>query len=271
MGKDTAIQWCDSSLNLEMGCDGCELWNVKAGVKRCYAGLLTRWPPGKPGWPEAFDRPQVFPERLPKALRWPDLRGVSRPNKPWIPALLPRVVFLNDMGDTFTDSLPLDWLAPYLEPLAASRHVFILLTKRPRRMAEFFSRHRVPANFWLCTSLTNRASLKRIEPLLQIDAPVRGLSVEPLWEELHLDEVKGLERLHWVKVGGESGADAKPCEVAWIRRVARDCASAGLAVFIKQLGANAVHNGVPLGLKDGHGADWTEWPEDLRVRQMPLL
>jgi hypothetical protein len=27
MGRDTAIQWADSSLNLEMGCSGCELWN----------------------------------------------------------------------------------------------------------------------------------------------------------------------------------------------------------------------------------------------------
>jgi protein gp37 len=270
MGLHTDIQWCDSSLNLEMGCDGCELWNPKAGVRRCYAGIMTEKWAGTRGWPKAFDRPKLFVERLPEALRWRDLRGVPRPKKPWIPTPLPRLIFVNDMGDSFSESLPLDWLAPHLEALAASRHIYILLTKRPRRMADFFSRHRVPTNVWLCTSITNNASLKRVEPLLDIDAPVRGLSVEPLWEELHLDEVKGLERLHWVKIGGESGADAKPCELAWIRRVAHDCASAGLAVFVKQLGANAVNNGVPLGLKHGHGADWTEWPEDLRVRQMPL-
>jgi len=41
MGIDTDIEWCDSSLQLEMGCDGCELWNPKVGEKTCYAGQLT--------------------------------------------------------------------------------------------------------------------------------------------------------------------------------------------------------------------------------------
>ena len=27
MSKTTKIQWCDSTVNPTMGCDGCELWN----------------------------------------------------------------------------------------------------------------------------------------------------------------------------------------------------------------------------------------------------
>ena len=42
MGERTQIEWADSTLNLEMGCDGCELWNLEASVKRCYAGTLTQ-------------------------------------------------------------------------------------------------------------------------------------------------------------------------------------------------------------------------------------
>jgi protein gp37 len=41
MAIHTDIEWCDSSLNLAMGCDGCELWNPARGVKHCYAGVLT--------------------------------------------------------------------------------------------------------------------------------------------------------------------------------------------------------------------------------------
>src|SRR4051794_31894480 len=38
MSVATKIQWCDSTCNPTMGCDGCELWNPK--VKKCYAGNL---------------------------------------------------------------------------------------------------------------------------------------------------------------------------------------------------------------------------------------
>ena len=268
--KNTEIQWCDDTLNLQMGCNGCELWNPKKGIRKCYAGILTEKWAGRNGRPTAFDQPQLFPHRLQEALHWKDLRGVPRPDKPWIPPELPRLIFLNDMGDTFTEDLPVDWLAPHLEAMAASPHVYILLTKRAHRMADFFSRRRVPSNFWLCTSVTNNASLKRIDHLLKIDAPVLGLSVEPLWEELHLNKIKGLGRLRWAKIGGESGTAASPCELDWLRRAADNCANAGLAVFIKQLGTKAMKNGVPLQLKDFHGGDWDEWPEDLRIRQMPI-
>src|SRR5262245_59453657 len=105
MAKAAAIEWCDSSVNLEMGCDGCELWNPKE--RACYAGHLTEKWAGKPGFPEAFDKPRLFPERLAPALRWRDLTGTNRPDKPWLDNL-PRIIFLDDMGDTFTESLPLD-------------------------------------------------------------------------------------------------------------------------------------------------------------------
>src|SRR5262245_48336540 len=205
MGLTTDIQWADSTLNLQMGCDGWELWNPRAGVRICYAGQLTQRHAGKKGWPDAFERPRLFPQRLDEAERWRDLTGTDRPDKPWLRGL-PRCVFLDDMGDTFTESLPVDWLAPHLGRLAAWPHVNILLTKRPGRMARFFRDHPPPTNFWLCTSVTNRTSLARVPHLLAIEgAAVLGLSVEPLWEGLDFSRVTGVERLAWVKVGGQSG------------------------------------------------------------------
>jgi len=41
MGIHAKIEWCDSTLNLQMGCDGCELWpgdEAPPERKRCYAG-----------------------------------------------------------------------------------------------------------------------------------------------------------------------------------------------------------------------------------------
>jgi hypothetical protein len=42
--------------------------------------------------------------------------------------------------------------------------------------------------------------------------------------------------------------------------------------FVKQLGSNATHEGlydVSLNLKDRKGADMSEWPDDLQVRELP--
>ena len=109
-------------------------------------------------------------------------------------------------------------------------------------------------------------------------------------------------RLDQVIVGGESGPKARPCDVAWIRSIVEQCKAAGTAVFVKQLGAhvrdrndagfsgdpgddwdiNAVfdvepdpsdtgYQGAParIRLRDPKGGDMVEWPEDLRVREMP--
>ena len=50
MGDKSTIQWCDSTLNLQMGCDGCELWNHSRRI--CYAGRMIDGDPshGKRGF-----------------------------------------------------------------------------------------------------------------------------------------------------------------------------------------------------------------------------
>lgn len=95
--------------------------------------------------------------------------------------------------------------------------------------------------------------------------------------------------LHWVIVGGESGPGARPCDLAWIRRVVDDCKSADVPVFVKQLGAAPVTNLAPTAetrdgpngkrqmrmtadfvtVGDRKGGNPDEWPADLRVRQFP--
>jgi protein gp37 len=274
MSRETPIQWADSSLNLEMGCDGCELWNPAAGVVHCYAGAATGRRAGLSGWPKSFDQPERFPHRLTAALRWPDLTGIRRPGKPWLDGL-PRLIFLNDMGDTFTESLPVDWLSPSLPEMAGSPHVWQLLTKRVRRMAEFWTRFApVPANFWLMTSVTTATTLGRARDLMSIPTDgVRGLSVEPLLEPITLADVLRGGAIHWVMLGGESDqgkvAPARPCLLDWLRRLVGECRRFGVPVFLKQLGSHVLDRGTRVSLRDRHGGDWTEWPAELRVREMP--
>jgi protein gp37 len=230
----TDIQWCDSSLNLEMGCDGCELWNRRKNIFHCYAGWLTERRKGRAGWPEEFEKPRIFLDRLPPALRWPDLTGEDRPDKPWLNGL-PRLVFLNDMGDTFTESLPEDWLAPVLDQMAASPHQWLVLTKRPRRMAEFFGTHGVPGNFWLGTSVTGPENVKRVEELVGIQgARVLFVSAEPLLREVSLRPWLG--QLQWVIGGGESQTGSRPTHPDWFRKLRDECAERRVPFFLKQWG-----------------------------------
>ena len=77
-------------------------------------------------------------------------------------------------------------------------------------------------------------------------------------------------RLNWVIVGGESGPGARPFDIAWARRTVADCRAAGVPVFVKQLGALPIGDiAVECRLTDRKGGDWNEWPEDLRVREVP--
>ena len=111
--------------------------------------------------------------------------------------------------------------------------------------------------------------------------------------------------IDWVVFGGESRGirEPRPCDIAWIRDGLRQCREAGVPAYVKQLGA-VVHDRNDVGfdaewndgrgwpeassqrvepltsqewqgdpvrvyLKDPKGSDPAEWPEDLRVRELP--
>lgn len=298
MTQNTKIEWADSTCNPEMGCDGCELWNPAAGVKICYAGVLTErytsGPTPNKGFPEAFDKPKIFPGRIEAACRWKDLTGTKRADKSWLDGY-PRLIFLDDMGDTFTESLPLDWLLPYIPAMEASPHIWQFLTKRPYRMLKFFEQlGRVPANFWLgCSLIERKAFRSRMDAMrrLQKAFPFARLfgSWEPMIEPLPWTD-DDICTFSWLILGGESGTNVRPCDIEWIRDAIGFCRRADTKAFVKQLGSHVVTSGCsspgqhwPAGVKrtdkyngnfrahlvDKKGGSPAEWPEDLRVREMP--
>lgn len=263
MGKDTGIQWCDSTLNIQSGCEGCELVNGQEVVK-CYAKTLTDRYAGLKGWPEAFEKPKIFMERTQNMSNWPDLTGTDRPGKPWLNNL-PRIVFLNDMGDTFSRGMPDDWFAQVLPKIKNSSHQYLVLTKWPHRFRDFTSTYVLPENVWAGTSITDNKSLARIKHLKDVHAKIHWLSVEPLWERLKLsyEILKGID---WVIVGGESGKIPTPCDIDWIYEIMSRCEDLEIPCFVKQYGT---HLAKKFGFKDNHGGDWLEWNHNMRIRKMP--
>ena len=163
---------------------------------------------------------------------------------------------------------------------------------------------RIPLpNVWLGVSVENqKAADDRIPDLISTPAAIRFLSCEPLLEAVNLSTWLPIEwselaeewieawpeknayngMIHQIIIGGESGANARPCHLDWVRSLVSQCRVAGVPVFVKQLGQNPIdsvpyiegvarnHFHFQLKLKDRKGGDMSEWPEDLRIRRFPV-
>ncbi len=96
------------------------------------------------------------------------------------------------------------------------------------------------------------------------------------WDTVRYDSCSHPEKINWVIVGGESGPNARPCNIDWIRDIVRQCRAASVPPFVKQLGSMPIapypgwSDGKILKLRDRKGGDPAEWPEDLRnAREFP--
>lgn len=179
MGKKTKIEWCDSTVNPSMGCDGCELW--KKHRRTCYAGKLHKRRKDHPGFAPSFEEVTEFPGRMAQAAKWSDLAGQPRAKKPWLDGLA-RCIFVSDMSDLLSEAISFEYI---LEEVIwnvlseeGSRHRWLWLTKRPGRMKEFshWLRHEArvqwPTHLWVGTSITTQQTLTSGADLL--DLPHRG-------------------------------------------------------------------------------------------------
>ena len=163
-------------------------------------------------------------------------------------------------------------------------------------------------NVWLGVSVEDQQRAnERIPLLLETPAAVRFLSCEPLLGPMQLTGIcsnptcfNALQygpswspgtTIDWVIIGGESGPDARPCNIDWVGSIVDQCRSAGVHCFVKQLGANveacdvidaadhfpgpvklvpAARPNARVLLNDSKGGNPSEWPTALRVREMPL-
>jgi len=177
--------------------------------------------PGHP-YERGFDL-RLVPEKLAEPLRWKT----------------PKMVFVNSMSDLFHKDVPDDYVSTVCRVMErANWHTFQVLTKRSSRMRSMLEG---PMRFaaelphvWWGVSVEDKAhGSVRIDHLRQAPAAVRFLSIEPLLEDL--GEIN-LEGIHWVIVGGESGAGARPMKKEWVLSIRDQCDRAKVPFFFKQWG-----------------------------------
>ncbi|HND52038.1 MAG TPA: phage Gp37/Gp68 family protein [Pirellulaceae bacterium] len=214
MSDKTGISWTDATWNPVRGCsrvsEGCRNCYaerqaariVRMGASHAYGSLVRITDGGEPRWTGEV---QIDAKTLALPLRWRH----------------PRRIFVNSMSDLFHESLTNEQIAAVFGVMAAApQHTFQVLTKRAKRMREWFSwvdnygrevmaveaiqwiashdgarRSRrielenqvaMPAtwplpNVWLGVSVENQAAAdERIPELLATPAAVRFLSCEPL-------------------------------------------------------------------------------------------
>ncbi len=298
MGDRSGIEWTDATWNpttgcsrVSPGCDNCYAITmanrIQATGNAAYIATVKRRPLG-----HALNHPlqrldwtgiiHTLPERLDIPIRW------QRPRK----------IFVDSMSDLFHPSVPFEFVDRVWAVMAiASRHTFQILTKRPKRMAEYLrsrtteiavtADHPIQIeidrivdgrpklkgaglyfwplrNVWLGTSAEDQASLDgRIPYLLRCPAAVRFISCEPLIGPLTLTANcwgdRLLRSIDWVIVGGESGPRARPMYEEWALELRHECVGERVAFFFKQ----------------GSKANWPDFknfdsfPYVLRVREFP--
>lgn len=281
MGQNSGISWTDSTWNPVTGCS-----KLSEACRNCYAETISLrfgWT-AKP-WAERYaaENVRLHRERLQQPLRWRSARRI----------------FVCSMADLFHEQVPDDFLIDVFGIMAlAEWHTFQVLTKRTRRMHDFFRDYGAPPeNVWCGTSVENQKRAdERVPLLLQIPASVRFLSIEPLLGPVDLSRtilsggslchpLKVIEGIYplsgfvgpvqWVIVGGESGPGAArrklvyrtadgwrphPHALNWVRSLRDQCAKSDTAFWFKQWGGPTYRSGGDLL----DGLTWHQFPEPTR-------
>ena len=219
MSSNSKIEWTDATWNPVRGCT-----KVSPGCAHCYAETFAERFRGVPGHPyeQGFDL-RLVPEKLPEPITWSKQR----------------MVFVNSMSDLFHERVPDEYIVLVAEVMAAANwHIYQVLTKRSERLRDLLKTKLAFAaglpHIWWGVSVENqRHGLPRIAHLREAAPAMTFLSIEPLLQDLGEIDLSGI---HWVIVGGESGAGARPMEKSWVLNIRRQCRRARIPFFFKQWG-----------------------------------
>ncbi|QDT93565.1 DUF5131 family protein [Gimesia algae] len=241
MAQNSAIEWTEATWNPTTGCT-----KVSPGCANCYAERM------------AFRLQAMEQPRYDNGFKLTLQEDIVNLPLQW---KKPRIIFVNSMSDLFHKDIPSEFIKRCFKVMTdASHHKFQVLTKRPDRVVEMASEIEWSENIWMGTSVENSKYINRIRILQKVPAQIRFLSVEPLLGTIPRMPLKGI---HWVIVGGESGPQSRPMNIAWVRKIRDQCNTAGVPFFFKQwgaFGADGIRRSKKANGRELDGEIWSEMP-----------
>lgn len=230
--KESKIEWTTHTFNPWIGCT-----KVSPGCVHCYAETLMDTRYGRAKWGRGNPRSRTSANNWKEPLGW-DKSAAKLGER--------QRVFCASLADVFDGEVANEWRDDLWALIKATPNLdWLLLTKRPEVMLSETRRLGVPENVWLGVSVEDQVrAQERIPLLIETDAAVKFLSVEPLLGALDLSywlTAPLLPNLQWVIVGGESGAGSRPMEEEWVQGILAECEAAGVAFLFKQWGGANKH------------------------------
>ena len=188
----------------------------------------------------------------------------------------PKLIFTCSWSDWFIEDAD-EWRDEAWEIVKSTpHHTYQILTKRPERILDHLPEDWGEGydNVWLGVSVESDKEKHRIETLARVPAKVRFISAEPLIGNIELQTMKSFltEKYQWLILGGESGNETgkhryRDCKIEWFKSLINIAKQTNVEVFVKQLGT-ALSKGMKL--KDRHGGNIDEFPEELQIREFPI-
>ena len=235
MSIQSNIEWTESTWNPVTGCT-----KISSGCLNCYAEAMARRlkAMNNPRYSKGFDV-NLHADLIELPLSWKK----------------PRIVFVNSMSDLFHDDVPDDFIHSVFAAMnKADWHIVQVLTKRSKRLRQMSKGLVWPENIWMGVTVEDNSTSDRIMDLMETGAAVKFISFEPLLEDIHNLDLKGID---WVIVGGESGPRSRPINAQWIRNIRNLCLEEQIPFFFNQWGGiNKKRTGRELD-----GEYWNELPD----------
>lgn len=272
MAENSAISWCDGTVNFWLGCT-----EVGPACDHCYARTFVSNRMGKP--------------ELWQGQRQRTKSGYSDPLK-WQRQHVKffaehgrrRRLFCNSLSDFFDNEVDSTWRddawsvirqcsdADWYIVTKRGPNIAKMLPRDPEFMGTFdFNAHLYKHCVFIITVVTQAECDRDIPRLVEFKRQfpwVRiGLSIEPMLEFIFLRS-EWLEALDWVIVGGESGSGARPMHILAATRIARACAEYKVPFHFKQVGDNH-HESWDAYSITGTGKNIAEWPAELQIQEFP--